>query len=145
MARAHIDALEARTRVGRAAPRARGAGLRVVAAGTVMANGPIPAPLVDASWRARPPRLDECLDAAVSRGALAPRETLRLGVEATLDAHGAATEVAVKSPPALEHALAQCVENAVQTGLRVARPRRAAPTRIRVELLVGPAPAPAGT
>jgi hypothetical protein len=110
-----------------------------------MANGPIPAPLVDASWRARPRRLEECLDAAVARGALTARDTVRLAVEVTLDALGVATDAAVKSPAALDHALAQCVENAVQTGLRVARPRRAAPTRIRIELLVGPAPASPGT
>jgi hypothetical protein len=54
------------------------------------------------------------------------------------------SEVGVKAPAAIDPALARCVEAAVQAGLRVARPRRAAPTRARVELLVGPAPASQG-
>jgi tetratricopeptide (TPR) repeat protein len=135
LARAHIEALEARGRVGRTLPR--GGGLRVVAAGTVMASGPIPAPLVDAAWRAHPPRVDECFDGAVTRGALLPRESFRLSLELTLDARGAVSEAAVKAPANLDATLARCVETAVQTGLRVARPRKAAPTRARMELLVG--------
>jgi hypothetical protein len=109
-----------------------------------MASGPVPAPLVDAAWRAHPPRVDECLEGAVSRGVVAPRETFRVALEVTLDARGAVSEVGVKAPAAIDPALARCVEAAVQAGLRVARPRRAAPTRARVELLVGPAPASQG-
>jgi tetratricopeptide (TPR) repeat protein len=138
-ARAHLDALVALARAGTTprAARAAAPALRVVAAGTVQADGPIPAPLVDAAWRGRPDLLDGCLAEAVSAGALAPRETLRLALELTLDAAGAVTEAAVKGPPTLDASFARCAESALRAGLRVPRPRRARPTRVRLEVLIG--------
>lgn len=136
-ARGHIEGLEARAHADRAAPPPPRAGaLRVVAAGTVLASGPIAAPLIDAAWRARPRLLDECFDAAVARGALAPRETFRLSLELTVDARGAVTEAAVKAPAALDAALAACIADTVRAGLRVARPSKRQPTRARLELVV---------
>jgi tetratricopeptide (TPR) repeat protein len=137
-ARAHLEALAALARVSAQPPGTRAAApaLRVVAAGTVLADGPIPAPLVDAAWRGRPDLLDPCLAAAVAAGTLAPREGFRLTLELAIDARGVVTEAAVKSPSSLDASFARCAEAALRAGLRVARPRRAAVTRVRFELLV---------
>jgi tetratricopeptide (TPR) repeat protein len=132
-ARAHLGALaalEASPRAARTAPA-----LRIVAAGTVLADGPIPAPLVDAAWREHPALLDDCLAEAVP---LAPRAGFRLALELTIDARGVVTEVAVKAPASLDASFCRCVERAVRAGLRISRPRRARPTRARLELLVAP-------
>jgi tetratricopeptide (TPR) repeat protein len=139
-ARAHITALDARSRPGRAGPPSRASGLRVVAAGTVMASGPIPAPLVDAAWRAHPRLVEDCLDDAVSRGVLAPRDSLRIALELVIDARGTVTEASVKSPPDLDAALARCAERSLRENLTVPRPQRPKDTRVRLELLVGPEP-----
>lgn len=138
-ARAHLEGLAALARLGGAAPpgaRSAGPALHVVAAGTVLADGPIPAPLVDAAWRGRPELLDACLAAAVGAGTLAPREGFRLAFELAIDGRGVVTEASVKSPPSLDARFARCAEAALRDGLRVARPRRAAVTRVRLELLV---------
>lgn len=136
-ARAHLDAL-----VAGAAPRtARSPSLRVAAVGTVRADGPIPAPLVDAAWRAAPHMLDGCLADAVSTGALAPREGVRLAIELAFDERGAVAEAAVKAPAAIDASFARCAESAVKGGLRVPSPRRARPSRARLELLIAPADA----
>jgi tetratricopeptide (TPR) repeat protein len=137
-ARAHLEGLAALARLGVTPPAARSGGpaLHVVAAGTVLADGPIPAPLVDAAWRGRPDLLDACLATAVGAGALAPREGFRLAFELAIDGRGAVTEATVKSPPSIDAAFARCAEAALRDGLRVARPRRAAVTRVRLELLV---------
>jgi tetratricopeptide (TPR) repeat protein len=137
-ARAHLDALSAVARAG-ASPRptrAAAPALRVVAAGTVLADGPIPAPLVDAAWRGRADLLDACLAEAVSTGALLPREGLRLAFDLVIDARGVVTEAVLKSPSTIDAAFARCAEAALRAGLRVARPRRGATTRARLELLV---------
>jgi tetratricopeptide (TPR) repeat protein len=141
-ARAHIDTLVA---VERAASQARPGvaaatrvpALRVVAAGTVLASGPVPAPLVDAAWRERPRLVDNCLAEAVGAGRLAPRDGFRFAVELALDATGAVADATVKSTAPLDSVFSRCVESAVRVGLRVPRPRRARPTRARVEILVG--------
>jgi tetratricopeptide (TPR) repeat protein len=135
-ARAHLEALAARARAPRAAARPATAALRVVAAGTVAADGPVPAPLVDAAWRGRPDLLDACLTDAVGAGLLAPREGFRLAFELAIDARGVVTEATVKSPPSLDASFARCAEAALRGGLRVAPPRRARVTRVRLELLV---------
>jgi tetratricopeptide (TPR) repeat protein len=144
-ARAHLDALvsleraQASPRTARVAPA-----LRIVAAGTVLADGPIPAPLVDAAWREHPALLDDCLGEAVRTGALAPREGFRLALELTIDPRGIVTGAVVKAPASLDASFARCVEGAVRGGLRVPRPRRARSTRARLELLVGLASNDAG-
>jgi tetratricopeptide (TPR) repeat protein len=138
-ARAHLEMLVAASRAGNA-PRgvhAAGAALRVVAAGTVRADGPIPAPLVDAAWRGRPDLLDACLADAVATGALPPREGFRLAIELAIDPRGVVTEAAVKSPATIDATFARCAEAALRSGLRISRPRRAQQTRARLELLVG--------
>jgi tetratricopeptide (TPR) repeat protein len=138
-ARAHLDALLADAGV---APRAgRSPSLRVAAVGTVRADGPIPAPLVDAAWRAAPHMLDACLADAVSTGALAPREGVRLAIELAFDERGAVAEASVKAPAAIDASFARCAESAVKGGLRVPSPRRARPSRARLELLIAPADA----
>src|SRR6185295_8595870 len=67
-ARGHIEALSAG---GRAARPAR-VPWRVIASGTVLASGPVPAPLIDAAWRDRPQILDGCLDLAAAAAAAGP-------------------------------------------------------------------------
>jgi tetratricopeptide (TPR) repeat protein len=142
-ARAHLDGLLALARAG--AP-ARGVGRgsspapRVVAAGTVLADGPVPAPLVDAAWRGRADLLDACLAEAAAADALPSREGLRLAFELTIDARGVVTEAVAKAPAALDATFARCAEAALRDGLRVPPPRRARPTHARLELLVGVAP-----
>jgi tetratricopeptide (TPR) repeat protein len=134
-ARAHLAALEVAGRP-RAAPR-----LRVTAAGTVAADGPIPAPLVDAAWRQMPGMLDACLDEASRAGLVPPRSGFRFSLELELDARGAVSAVAVKAAAPLAQLgsgpFARCVDDAVRGGLRVPRPRTPKPTRARVEVLVG--------
>jgi tetratricopeptide (TPR) repeat protein len=141
-ARAHLETLVALERVapphlgaGRSAPAAASS-LRVVAAGTVLASGPIPAPLVDAAWRARPGLLDQCLDDGVRAGALAPRTSFRFALEIEIDARGAVTHAAAKSNAPLDATFARCAEAAVRSGLRIARPQKARATRARIDLLV---------
>jgi tetratricopeptide (TPR) repeat protein len=135
-ARAHLEALAARAHVPSPSARPATPALRVVAAGTVQADGPIPAPLVDAAWRGRSDLLDACLTQAVAAGVLAPREGFRLALELAIDGRGVVTAAAVKAPPSIDASFARCAEAAVRGGLRVARPRRAAVTRVRLELLV---------
>ncbi|HEY2728858.1 MAG TPA: tetratricopeptide repeat protein [Polyangia bacterium] len=139
-ARAHLDALLALSRAPGAprAARATPPALRVVAAGTVRADGPVPAPLVDAAWRARSDLLDACLVAGVGAGALSPRESFRLALELAIDAGGVVNEAAVKAPSSIDASFARCAEAALRTGLRVPRPRRPRVTRARLELLVAP-------
>jgi tetratricopeptide (TPR) repeat protein len=147
-ARAHLETLtaleRASSRTPAAAPTSTVPTLRVVAAGTVLASGPVPAPLVDAAWRERPRLVDDCLDAAVRAGRLTPRDGFRFAVELELDARGVVTEAVVKAPAPLDAAFSRCVEMSVRAGLRVPRPRRAHPTHARVELLVGLASGDAG-
>jgi tetratricopeptide (TPR) repeat protein len=141
-ARAHLDALIALERAGAVrSGRAAGAAsptssLRVVAAGTVLASGPVPAPLVDAAWRARPDLLDACLDEGVQRGVLAARESFRFALEIELDGRGAVTEAKAKSAAPLDPTFARCAEDAVRAGLRVQRPQKPRPTHARIDLLV---------
>jgi tetratricopeptide (TPR) repeat protein len=139
-ARAHLDAL--------AQLAARGAGaaggappLRVLAAGTVLASGPVPAPLVDAAWRERPQLLDACLDqapAAARAVAAGERSTIRLALELEIDARGSVARATAKAPPPLDEAFARCAEAAVKAGLRVPPPGpRSKLTRARMELVIG--------
>jgi hypothetical protein len=116
----------------------------VVASGTVAADGPIPAPLVDAAWREHPGLLDACLAEGVATGALAGREGFRLTLELAIDGRGAVTEAAVKAPASIDAGFARCAADALRAGLRVSRPRRPRATRARLELLVGPAVMPEG-
>jgi Tetratricopeptide repeat len=140
-ARAHMDSLERAGRASASTSARPGPSLRVLAAGTVLASGPIPAPLVDAAWRQRPRLLDDCLDDLMRIGLLPPRDGFRFALELEIDARGLVTSAVVKAPPPLDEptgaSFARCVEAAVRGGLRVPQPRPARPTRARMELLVG--------
>jgi tetratricopeptide (TPR) repeat protein len=144
-ARAHLEGLVALERAGASPPRAGVApSLRVLAAGTVLASGPVPAPLVDAAWREHPRLVDDCLADGVRAGVLAPRDGFRFVVELALDAHGVVTEAVAKAPATVDPSFARCVEAAVRATLRVPSPRQPRVTRARVELLVGVASGDAG-
>jgi hypothetical protein len=111
----------------------------VVASGTVLASGGIPAPLVDAAWRERPQLLVPCLEPAALAlaGQPATRAPIRLALEIELDGRGAVTRVVAKAPPPLDDKFARCAEAAVKDGLRVTPPSgRGRPTRARLELVV---------
>jgi tetratricopeptide (TPR) repeat protein len=140
-ARAHIEALE---RAGGAPATSSAPRLRVLAAGTVSSQGPIPAPLVDAAWRERRGLLDGCLEEAARAGTLPARSGVRLALELDLDPRGLVTGVDVRAaPPFAEVAagpFARCVEGALRAGLRVPRPQTPRPTRARLELLIGVGP-----
>src|SRR6185369_1537588 len=117
-ARAHIETLAA----GGRAPRPARVPWRVIATGTVLASGAVPAPLIDAAWRDHPQILDGCLDVAASAAAAGPtpaRATVRFAIEIEIDARGAVTHAVAKAPPPLDGAFARCAEAAVRDGLRV--------------------------
>jgi len=137
----HLGALAA---PARGAPLG-GPPLRVIAAGTVLASGPIPAPLIDAAWHDRAQILDGCLDtASAAARAAAPGEappSLRLAIEMEIDARGAVVQATAKVPPPLDAAFARCAEVAVKEGLRVPPPVRARRTHARMELVIAVASA----
>jgi tetratricopeptide (TPR) repeat protein len=139
-ARAHVDAMVALERAGaaRGAPGSSSpaSSLRVVAAGTVLASGPVPAPLVDAAWRTRADLLDACLDEGVQRGALPARGSFRFALEIEIDGRGAVTAASAKAAAPLDETFARCAEAAVRAGLRLPRPQKARPTHARIDLLV---------
>jgi tetratricopeptide (TPR) repeat protein len=143
-AQTHIDALAPAAVAGAAGgrgarPGGRGAALRVIAAGTVLATGGLPAPLIDAAWRERPQLLDACLDAASAAAHLGTpdvRTSVRLALEMEIDARGAVTRVVAKAPAPLDAAFARCAEAAIKDGLRVSPTGRSRTTRARLELVV---------
>jgi hypothetical protein len=156
-ARAHLDAL-ALSLPRRAPPRAAGAASsttsppppggvpsrrrwRMLAVATVAAKGPLPAPLIDAAWKHRPPSIEACL-AAVEPAA--GQDSVRLGFDVEIDARGAVTRVAARLPPPLDAAAAgagACMESAIKDGLAVARPEHGKATVARIEVLLSAGPA----
>jgi tetratricopeptide (TPR) repeat protein len=112
---------------------------RVVAAATVRADGPLPAPLIDAAWRSRPRLLDPCLGAVPDS---AP-STLRMSLSLEIDARGVLRQVAVELggdagygfSPAWR-GFAACVSRRVKSGLRVTRPTRQSVTSARLEIVL---------
>ena len=123
-------------RVGQPGPPATGSGggrmrakARIVAVGTVQSSGGIPAPLVDAAWRAQPSLLDDCLEASAGKG------SVRMSVDLTLDGRGRVSRVLVEAP-ALGKAFARCAEVAVKAQLRVVAPRGSKTTSVRTEVLI---------
>ena len=112
---------------------------RVVAAATVRAEGPLPAPLIDAAWRSRPHLLDPCMDAVPDS---AP-STLRMSLSLEIDARGILRQVAVELGGDVGYGLspawrgfAACVSRRVKSGLRVTRPTRQAVTSARLEIVL---------
>jgi tetratricopeptide (TPR) repeat protein len=112
-------------------PRARGAAWRVVAAATVKAEGPLPAPLIDAAWKSQPRLLDPCFEGAAPLAA----STIRLGIDLVIDGKGALTKVTASPPPEWKEVPA-CLEDRLRGGLRLPRPSRPAATSARIELVL---------
>jgi hypothetical protein len=139
-------------RVARAAPFARdaigGFALRVVHEATVEADGPLPAPLIDAAWRLNPRLLDRCLfdvDLALlpaagdGREPGAPRrEPLRLRLNVVLDADGSVSAVTAEPGVDLPPTFAVCVEDEVRARLHTSHPTRRKPTRARIDVMLAP-------
>jgi tetratricopeptide (TPR) repeat protein len=134
--------------------------LRVVHEATVVADGPLVAPLIDAAWRLDPRLLDACLSdvagnpaGAGTAGAGTPRE-FKLTLDVDIDAGGRVSRASVQpslDPPAGSAAMEQtstvapsrvalgsCIENAVRERFRVSRPARKRSTRARIELVLAP-------
>lgn len=126
----HLLALAAAGADGKAAvTRGR---LRLVASATVRAEGPIPAPLVDAALKSRPALIDGCLDEAPA----GITDTVRVPVELRFDRQGQVSGVKVELGEA-GRALASCLEASLAAGLRVPAPGRSLPTTARLELVLG--------
>jgi len=123
-----------------------GAGtLRIKAVSTLRASGPLPAPLIDAAWRARPPPVADCLDLMSARLPSSGRgaDGGRVVLDVELDAAGSVARVAARpaagAPTSLlPTAAASCLESAVRRGLHVTKPARARRTVARIELYVAP-------
>jgi tetratricopeptide (TPR) repeat protein len=107
---------------------------RVLAMATISSNGPLPAPLIDAAWKERPPPIEECLAAASPP---AGHGTVRALLELDIDARGLVERASVKLPPVVDDGVAgPCMEAAVKVGLSVAMPAHARPTSARIEVLL---------
>jgi tetratricopeptide (TPR) repeat protein len=134
-ARAHLEAL-APERQGAGSAKVPGA-WRVVAAATLKADGPLPAPLVDAALKGKghPELLEPCF-----QGALTTEDTaVRVGIDLELDHHGAVSRVKAALPPVWSEA-AGCLEERLRSALRLPRPSRPRPTSVRLELVIVPRP-----
>jgi tetratricopeptide (TPR) repeat protein len=112
---------------------------RVVAAATVQADGPLPAPLIDAAWRSRPRLLEPCMDAVPDSAPSA----LRMSLSIEIDARGVLRRVAVELGADVGFGVSPawrgfeaCVSRRVKFGLRVARPTRQAVTSARLEVVL---------
>jgi tetratricopeptide (TPR) repeat protein len=149
--RAHLEALRpsrAASRVAAGAPGLPGASLpgssgpapaptsrwRVAAVATVLAQGPIPAPAIDAALKQRPPGWELCFAPyPPPRG----HDPVRITVEIELDANGAVTRATSKLPPPFAgSAVAACIETTLRARLVVSRPTRARSTTARIEVLL---------
>jgi tetratricopeptide (TPR) repeat protein len=106
---------------------------RVIAHGTVLATGGIPAPLIDLAWRDQLGILDECLDGV----RVTLRATLRLAIEMDIDARGRISRVVAKVPPPFDERFARCVESATKQRLHFSGPAPGRSTVARTELIIG--------
>jgi tetratricopeptide (TPR) repeat protein len=106
---------------------------RVIAHGTVLATGGIPAPLIDAAWRDQLSILDECLDGV----RLTSHATLRIALEMDVDARGKLARVIVKAPAPFDERFAHCVESVTKQRLRFSVPAPGRTTSARTEMVVG--------
>jgi hypothetical protein len=104
--------------------------------GTVLASGPIAAPLIDAAWRERPGLLDACL-ARLDAAAFPARGGIRFALELEIDGRGQVARATAKVPPPLDDRFARCVESAVEGGLRFSPGGGARVTLSRTEILIG--------
>jgi tetratricopeptide (TPR) repeat protein len=123
---AHRAAL---ARTGDGAPaKAR---FRLVAAGTVHADETLPAPMVDATLRARPGLLDPCLDEVPA----AVRESTRIAVDVDFDEGGTVQRARIIAREEWAP-FASCVEARLKSGLHVPRPAGAHLATARLELML---------
>ena len=106
---------------------------RVLAHGTVLATGGIPAPLIDVAWRDQLGIFDECLDGVRVR----LRATMRMAIEMDIDARGKISRVVVKAPAPFDERFARCVESVTKQRLRLTVPAPGRPTVARTELIIG--------
>ena len=132
----HLLALAA---AGADLPLARPRKGRVVAEATVDAQGPLPAPLIDAAWKSRPRLLDPCV-AELPQGA--PR-IMRLALSLEIDGQGvprrAKVELGLDAAFGVRsdwHKLAICVEKRVEAGLRTVHAANKRRTSARIELVL---------
>ena len=138
-ARAHVAALTPGRAPAADAPAGRqNAAWRVAAVATVLSQGPVPAPVIDAALKQRPPGWEACLAPYP-----APRghEPLRLAIEIELDANGVVASAHARVAAPLDSALVgRCIEDAVRTRLVVPKPTHARPTIARIEVLLSGIP-----
>ena len=112
---------------------------RVAALATVQADGPIPAPVIDAALKLHPPHLEACFTSDRAPRGNAP---IRLAIEVDFNADGKVSRAAVKLPKLSSGpldgvgAVAACIESAIRTHLVVPGPTRPRPTAARVEVLL---------
>jgi tetratricopeptide (TPR) repeat protein len=130
-AQAHLRALVGEPSEGAAAPAQR---LRVVGAATLGAEGPLPAPLVDATLKGQAGLLASCFEEAPPL----PGSPLRLRLELTIDARGGLKRVEAEAPPPGWDGVPACLEQKLKQAVRFPRPSRSAPTRARFEMLLAP-------
>jgi tetratricopeptide (TPR) repeat protein len=153
-AQAHLRALESSGREEGAASPAAGASIppadalvgrsdpprarfKVVAAATVSAEGPLPAPLIDAALRGQGRALEGCFaDLPLVGGS-----TVRLRLDLAVDARGGLRRVTAPEPPAGWAQVPVCLEERLKQAVRFPRPARAATTHARLEVLLRVAPA----
>lgn len=123
--------------------------LHVIHHATLVADGPLVAPLIDAAWRLDARLLDACLsDVALAEpqsldSAAPARREFRISLDLHIEDTGRVSAATAKVPAALGAVVASCIEDAVKTRLRVSRPAGRKPTHARMELVLAPA-APGG-
>lgn len=112
---------------------------RVLAVATVEAQGPLPAPLIDAAWKARPRLLDDCLS---DLPADAPR-VLRVPIAIDIDGRGVPRRSVVQLGGQADFGVsgdwrgfAACVEKRIETGFRTVRAANMRRTSARLELVL---------
>ncbi len=110
--------------------------LRVIGAATLKADGPLPAPLLDAALKGQTQALEPCFETAPPLTG----STVRLRLQLTIDERGGLRRVETETPAGWGEVPA-CLEQRLKRAVRFPRPARAAPTHARFEMLLHPAPA----
>lgn len=105
---------------------------RVVATATLRADGPLPAPLIDAAWKGQAQGLEECLTGLSAPSGAA---TVRMALEVQLSALGTVDSVTPLVPDSWKSAVS-CLSAQCKAILRVPRPSRPARTLARLEVVL---------
>lgn len=152
-AREHLAALSADRTEVMPRPVAEARGMRVVREVTLSAEGPLPAPLIDAAWRLQPRLLDACLaDVPLVEVAVPPRRPAesarapfprapveaRLRLDVTFDGTGRVQAATVDTAVRLPAEAVPCITAALRERLRPPRPARQKPTRAHIEVVLAP-------